>query len=350
MLEDWLQEAKEDCENTLIARNYEFELEHSCLDLDLLKEFKLALESFHRKQKAGTYRAILEQFVRDNKKVPLSGAAVEFPPNGVTSIVNAWKIRELFDVEIDIGEVDYKAKDSIIQSTVKSAERELQRELNTIAATTGSDGEKNVGSSSSTGSRRKSNRSQRTQGDHWRKTFDSSSVIWVTKTEHVWEQTSGRKKGADLALLLRRLLGLPTCYREAEDGEEENSTEQFFRNLFFRIRFMPRESDEDTASKNSILRKPTVFSGGYADVYGTYWGSPPGDGWGRTITLCARDEYDGSVGLPEAVVSLKDLIATFVIQVGHVGPGDIEFARDEQINVKIFEKRRFSETLGEVPG
>src|SRR5262249_30309492 len=129
---------------------------------------------------------------------------------------------------------------------------------------------------------------RRTRGMPFDKYINPSEVIWVTSKRAARALYEKRTPGPEAALTMRRLVRLRTIHSNSLRG---TSMDDFLYNVFFRIHL--KKSSGLPPGRPDALRKPTVFSDGFDDVYGAYWSKPRADGWGRTITLCAGDGLDG---------------------------------------------------------
>jgi hypothetical protein len=291
------------------------------------------------------YKEFLMEFTKRNPHNRLSGPAIIFPTDGVVSVFSAWKFGRIFgkDAELkrivsDLVEITkIEEAGSIVEAFVIAFFRQLlhaRRQRTDDGA--GGPAAGTIVRTTASGRRTPSAR-HRTTGTH----FAASEVLWCTTRQDGAVLYAAAPPSTELALAMRRILGLPTMYRALGPA---TGRENVLSNIFFRIHFT-EDTEPGRVAARAGLRKPTVFSEGFSDVYGTFWGSPPGDGWGRTVTLCVGDANDGDVGLPEAVVMLDEILSTTAKSIGQIPPSRVPGPRAQQVQVGVFAQRRHRDTL-----
>jgi hypothetical protein len=335
-LESWLKAAHAARHNDLVHFNYQYETVDApgAVPPLYLDYFETFLEIAERDNDPVGHQELLNEFVEKNYRVKLGDISV-VPSTVVTSIFSAAKFSSIFGVKFlqmwpdDIAPADLTAAHQEVT-------RELKEFLQAMALRTGATA--TSGPTVRVGvTGRRSVTSTRANPALAARRFKKGEVVWVTTLK---EAKAAFAKGAapsERVLYLRRILGIPTCYWSPGPMTPKD---EFLSKVFLSLRF--RERPGVTAP---TYRKPTVFSGGFADIFGTFLVAPPGDGWGRTITLCSGDSLDGSEGLREAVVSLADLSCSSVLELAFVRREDAPIL-SALVDVPKFLARRHSAQLG----
>jgi hypothetical protein len=350
-IDDWLAHARTDRQNTLIYYNFLFEQAQSQVRSSTLTWFDRFLSN--NSGKILTYKSSIREFIRQNNSIKLSGSNVDFPSAGLVAVFSANKAGRVLGLSPTFREILSGIPDSAYDSlpdasrpAIPDASRQraarliegtIKKHLAAFRRTTRAP----VPPIPPTGTGRRATPARQTRGLPFDKYVNPSEAIWVTSKAAARPLYQKRTAGPDVALTMRRLLGLPTVH---SISRSTTSIDDFLFNLLFRVHFKKRAGLPPI--RVDMLHKPTVFSGGIDEVYGAYWSKPRANGWGCTITLCAGDRFDGSEGLPEALISLADLECTHIISLGRIDRENAPGLRHAQVDVGIFTHERHEVCLG----
>lgn len=342
-LEYWLDTARANRGDDLIYFNFLFETasKNSLIPRETLAAFTqyLADESFD--PGVDTHTEFLSEFTTRFEQHRMSGPAIPFPDDGVVSIFSAEKFGRIFGKTEDLEKL-VEASDAgrpFERHAVAGAITEYIRHLALALKKRAAEDTRETVRVSTTPSGLRSKSSVRTPETT---RFSKTEMIWCTRRRDVAVLYQDAPPSEALARALRRVLGLPTSYKSARPTSKVS---EVLGKIFFRVHFSVME-DAPAYPAARGLRKPTVFSEGFCDVYATYWGPPQGDGWGRTVTLCAGDAEDGRPGSSEAVVLLDELVYRAAKSVGDLPARPVpEIKREDEVRVGEFAQRRHVDVL-----
>jgi hypothetical protein len=331
-LDRWIADAYEKRQMTLVYFNYRYETSSGAglIDSDAHAAFEAYLDA--NVGYLGDHQSLLDGFLRDHSEIRLSGPPINHN-RIVVSVLHVKKLAEVFGFNDR-----YRSYETRVSSDAKTLGNHVTRDVEFFLDQIKPQGTGTGPSSTRSRPRSRVRKVQRTtrRGPLGR-SFSSDALLWVSTFRLVSQLCGKTRTPAEKALALRRVLGLPTLHPPWPGA---SPTDIVLGNIFYRVHFRIRKDRRDRP-----LRKPTVFSGGFADVYATYPPRPQSDGWGRTVTLCRGDAEDGSTGFPEAVIRLSDLIATSVMRLGQVSPQDQPMPRESLVNVPTFARLRHRDVL-----
>lgn len=340
-IEQWLRDAWADRANTLIGYNFKFEFseERYFFPDNLLSDFSKHIAAAKVHPVTPAYGQLLDDFSGGRE---LSGPEVDHsdskvvvavcPSGRLAKIIGSDRILSdlegMFPAEIPSDEFpEYAEK---VVDELRGAMRALGFGRSIRSAPRGRVALRKRASPSPV------------KAPHTLKAVLPNDIFWVTNWEDVRRilREISHVKPDLAAAAWRRILGLKTMF----SGTTPNyGRSDIFWNIIFRVSFRRSSS----TGKAFNLRRPTVFSRGYPDVYATFWprsAAKNPSGWGKTLVTCAGTAKDGGIGVAEAVIRAVDLAR--ITDAVHIGWIDRRTAPAYAVDVRKFAERRHRDELG----
>jgi hypothetical protein len=341
-IQDWLAKAWADRGNTLVYYNYKFDSSPALnlIPIDTVRNFSDHIAATNSLPMPPTYDRILIDFSRLHA---LCGPELDYGKNRiVVTLAHSRKLAKFIDVEDRLQDIESLNPGILTERQFANVADEVHAEIQRKMADFHHSRVPYSAKSPSPTLRRRSPAS-RSRAPHLLKSTVSTDHIWVT----TWDDARQIGRGAlrppthDTALAWRRILGLKTEFRGAPPPNY--TFNDIAMNVIYRISFKFSRNRKSSLG----LRKPNIFSGGYLDLFGTFWPKSVGknpSGWGRTLIICGGHADDGEIGASEAVIRIGDLVSfTQVVHLGRIGRRAVPGVAP--VDVRTFAEKRHRDEL-----